>query len=260
MSSQHQHSDDWAHLLRGEHPIARFERALMRMLPANPRCKVCFMPFGGAFGRLFSTLGRRPWKKNPTMCNVCQAYVETHPGGAEIELTMMFADVRGSTRIAETITPTEYNRLLNNLFRTTTNILIDHAAWIDKFVGDEIIAFFFPNSISGKHHARVGLDAAIDILHATEDNALPIGIGVHTGTAYVGTVGNDQVSDVTAVGDSVNIAARLASEAAAHTIVASEDTCVAAELSTTGYETKALDLKGKSSSISVRVLKTLHGT
>lgn len=248
-------SEDWARMLRGEHPVARFEARLHRMLPTNPRCKICFVPFGGMGGRLFSILGRRPWTKNPTMCNTCQSYAEKHPGGAEVELAMLFADVRGSTTIAEGITPAEYNKLLNRFFKSATDVLIDHAAWIDKFVGDEVIAFFFPNSVPGTHHARVGLDAARDLLRATKGGPLPIGIGVHAGSAYVGTVGDDNVSDVTAVGNDVNVAARLASSASAHTIVASEIACIAAGLKDDGSPRRELELKGMSSTVPVRILR-----
>lgn len=246
----------WARMLQGEHPVARLEARFHRLLPSNPRCKICFVPFGGVGGRVFGMLGRQPWSKNPTMCNVCQAYAEKHPGGAEVELTMLFADVRGSTTIAEGMSPTEFNKLLNQFFRTATDVLIDHVAWIDKFVGDEVVAFFFPSSVKTKHHARAGLDAARDLLRATRGDALPIGIGLHAGTAYVGTVGGVNVSDVTAVGDDVNVAARLASAAEARTIVVSEVTCVAAGLKDDGSPRRELKLKGKSSPVPVRVL---HG-
>jgi len=248
--------EQWARMLRGEHPVARLEARFHRMLPSNPRCKICFVPFEGVGGRLFGFFGRQRWSKNPTLCNVCQAYAEKHPGGAEVELALLFADVRGSTTIAEGMTPTEFNKLLNSFFTTATDVLIEHFAWIDKFVGDEIIAFFFPNTIPGKHHARVALDAARDLLRATRGGALPIGIGVHAGTAYVGTVGDNHVSDVTAVGDDVNVAARLASVATADTIVASEIACIAAGLMDDGSPRRELELKGKSSTVPVRIL---HG-
>lgn len=248
-------SEDWARMLRGDHPVARLEKQMYRILPSNPRCKVCYVPFGGTAGRVFQMMGRKPWKKNPTMCNVCQDYAEKHPGGAEIDLTMLFADVRGSTAIAEGISPTEFSAILNKFFKTATDVLIDHRAWIDKFVGDEIVAFFMPGGTLGKRHAAVGLEAARELLNATKDDGLPIGIGVHSGKAYVGTIGGEHISDVTAVGDDVNITARLASAAEARTIVATEATFLEAGISSDGFPRRDLQLKGKGSSVAVRILK-----
>lgn len=216
---------------------------------------MCFSPFGGVGGRIYSVFGREPWGKNPTLCNVCQSFAAKHPGGAEIDLTMLFADVRGSTTMAEGMSPTEFNTLLNLFFVQATKVLIDHGAWIDKFVGDEIVAFFFGRSVEGRHHAQVGIDASRDLLRATEASTLPIGVGVHSGTAFVGTVGGEQVSDVTAVGDDVNVTARLASAAEANTIVVSEAACRSAGLDKEVGVRRELVLKGKSAPVPVRVFR-----
>lgn len=242
-------------MLQGEHPVERFEKWFNRAVPSNPRCKMCHAPFGGFGGRVYEFFGRRPFNKNPTMCNVCQSYIEKHPGGAEVELAMLFADIRGSTTIAEGMTPTEYNALLNRFFTAANDVLIGHSAWIDKFVGDEIIAFFFPNMVQKKHYTNVCLDAARELLRVTTAGLVPIGIGIHAGTAYVGTVGDSQISDVTAVGDDVNVTARLASAAEAHTIVASEALCTAAGITNDHSTRRTLDLKGKSSAVPVRIIR-----
>jgi len=245
----------WAQLLLGGSHGAWLETSFNRMIPSNPRCKLCAVPFGGIGGKLFRLFGRHAWKKNPTMCNVCQIYADKHPGGAEVEIALLFADVRGSTSLGETMTPTAFKKMLDTFYATASDVLIRHHAWIDKFVGDEVVAFFFPNGFPRKHHAAVALNAARDLLHATAREGLPIGIGVHAGTAYVGTVGGDHVSDVTAVGDDVNIAARLASAAEAETILVSESTCIAAGLQVDHAESRELDLKGKSARLKVRVLR-----
>jgi adenylate cyclase len=253
------HTERWARILRGEHPVARIEHALMGMIPSNPRCKMCRAPFGGFGGRLMRMLGRRPWQKNPTVCNVCQNYAEQHPGGAEVEIGFLFADVRGSTSMAERMTPTEFSALLNRFYAVATSVLLDHNAWVDKLVGDEVVAFFMPAMTQGRHHARAALDAAHALLHATGAGTdrgpwIPIGIGVHAGTAYVGTVGTAPVTDITALGDDVNVAARLAAAAPAATIFVSESTCAAAGVAYRDFERRELDLKGKSASVAVRVM------
>jgi adenylate cyclase len=231
------------------------ENAFHRHVPSNPRCKFCSSPFGGFGGALFGLFGRRPWTKNPSICNVCQIYAEKHPGGAEVNLTLLFADVRGSTSLAEGMSPTEFKRLLDRFYKTATDVLMDYYAWIDKFVGDEVVAFFFSGTPGGQNHATLGMNAARDLLKATANDSLPIGIGVHAGRAYVGTVGGEHVVDVTAVGDDVNVAARLASAAEPRSIFASESTCVAAGLSLDDASARDLDLKGKSAPVRVRVLR-----
>jgi len=245
----------WATLLLGGNHGARLETSFNRLIPSNPRCKLCAVPFGGLGGTIFGLFGRHPWKKNPTLCNVCQIYAEKHPGGAEVEIALLFADVRGSTSLAETMTPTAFKRMLDTFYATASDVLIGHHAWIDKFVGDEVVAFFFPNGFPKRHHAEVALTAARDLLRVTGGEGLPIGIGVHAGRAYVGTVGGDHVSDVTAVGDDVNIAARLAAAAEAHTIFVSESAWSAAGVSDDGTESREVELKGKSARLKVRVLK-----
>ena len=251
---------NWGRMLRGEHPMARFEVGLHRLLPSNPRCKMCRVPFGGLGGRVMRLLGRRPWHKNPSFCNVCQSYAEKNPGGAEVEIALLFADIRGSTRMAEGMTPTEFSALLNRFYHVATDVLLEHEAWVDKLVGDEVVAFFFPHTSRGRRHARVALDAARALLGATMDGAdgvrIPIGIGVHSGTAYVGTVGVGHVTDVTALGDDVNVASRLAAAAAAGTIVVSETAFAAAGGVDGEGERRDLELKGKAAPVAVRILHT----
>jgi adenylate cyclase len=245
-------------MLTGQHSTLRFERGLYRLLPTNPRCKICHAPFAGIGGRLMRLLGRRPWHKNPTVCNSCQGFAERHTGGAEIELSLFFADVRDSTRIAERSTPTEFRSLMNRFYATATEILISQAAWIDKLVGDEVIAFFIPGLLHD-NHARVAIEAGEKLLRATGHGLnqtpwVPVGVGVHTGRAFVGTVGSGDVTDITALGDDVNTAARLASVARAGELLASEAAVAAAGIDASSRERRDLDLKGKSVSVPVRVL------
>lgn len=245
----------WATLLLGGNHGARVETSFNRMIPSNPRCKMCAVPFGGFGGKLFGLFGRHAWKKNPTICNLCQLYAEKHPGGAEVEIALLFADVRGSTSLAETMSPTDFKRMLDRFYAVASTVLIHHHAWIDKFVGDEVVAFFFPNGFPKRHHAEVAMTAARDLLKVTTEEGIPVGIGVHAGTAYVGTVGGESVSDVTAVGDDVNIAARLASAAEPHSIFVSQSTCTAAGVEGEQGDIRELDLKGKSAKMKVRVVK-----
>jgi class 3 adenylate cyclase len=89
-------------------------------------------------------LKRRPSAKNPNYCDVCETFVRTHPGGAEVEISMLFADVRGSTTLAEQMRPTEFSRLMNRFFDCANRVVIDSDGLVDKLVGDEVVALYVP--------------------------------------------------------------------------------------------------------------------
>jgi adenylate cyclase len=178
-------------------------------------------------------------------------------------LTLLFADVRGSTGLAERTSPLEFSRLMNRFYRVATGVLIDSEAIIDKFVGDEVVALFVP-ALAGSEHLRAAVRAGRGLLRATGHTDaggpwLPVGVGIHTGTAYVGSVGGEGVTDITALGDAVNTAARLASTAGPGEVLVSEATCAAAGLDTAGMEQRQLALRGRSEPVSVRVLRPAPG-
>jgi class 3 adenylate cyclase len=91
-------------------------------------------------------LKRRPSAKNPSYCDVCETFVRTHPGGAEVEISMLFSDVRGSTTLAEQMRPAEFSRLMNRFFDSANRVVIDSDGLVDKRVGDEVVALYVPPS------------------------------------------------------------------------------------------------------------------
>ena len=106
---------------------------------------------------------------------------------------------------------------MDRFFRTASAILVEHDAVVDKFVGDEVVAIFIP-ALTGERHAAAAIAAARALVWSRPvvdrtGPALPIGVGVHTGIAFVGSIGVDDNVDITALGDPVNVAARLASAA-----------------------------------------------
>src|SRR5262245_59517628 len=136
---------------------------------------------------------------------------------------------------------------------------VDHYDGIvDKFVGDEVVALFIPG-FAGADHAADAVAAARDLLvatgHAESEPWIPLGAGVHTGTAYVGVVGEGDAQDFTALGDAVNATARLASRAAAGEILVSDTTARAASVVTDELEQRRLDLEGVSETVDAWVLK-----
>jgi adenylate cyclase len=180
--------------------------------------------------------------------------------GTEIELSFLFADVRGSTHLAEAMSAAEFGQLMRRFYDAATDVLIRTDAFIDKLVGDEVIGLYIPG-YAGTRHARKAVHAAQRMGRAMGYGTpagpwLPIGIGVHTGAAYVGTVQGIEgaVTDFTALGDNVNIAARLAAKAKPGEALISDATYAAAGLSLEYLERRELELKGRADTVGVRVL------
>lgn len=204
-------------------------------------------------------MGKQRSPKNPNYCNMCLIGIRKMTGGAEVILSLLFADVRGSTTLAERMTAMEFSQLMNRFYEVANHILIDSDALVDKLVGDEVIGLYPP--YLGPDHPAKAIRAARALLQATghvdpQGPWLPVGAGVHTGVAYVGVVGTeDTVYDVTALGDTVNITARLASLAASGEVLISDAAFAAAQLDLGELEHRSLQLKGRSEPIGVRVLR-----
>jgi adenylate cyclase len=201
------------------------------------------------------------WLPSNPRCVNCHDFAYKFPGGAEIELSMLFVDVRGSTTIAEKMDTLEFSRLMNRFYEAAINVLVQVDAFIDKLVGDEVTALFVPG-FAGEEHARWAVEAGQKLLRVTGHSDqggpwVPVGVGVHTGTAWVGSIvgASGEAADFTALGDNVNIAARLASQAAQGEVIASEAALSAAGIETDELEKRDQVLKGKSESVSVRVLQ-----
>ena len=247
----------WHLILTAEDPLLRQFRLLFKHIPSAPRCKFCNAPFHGLGAPLMRFFGREPSQLNPRFCSVC---LDPAPlGGAEIELTLLFADVRGSMSLAEQMSPADFSRLISRFFTTSTRVLIQANAWIDRLVGDEVIALFLPGYV-GTDHQRVAVEAAIELLretghHSSEGPWIPVGVGVHSGKAFVGKVGHAGVSDITVLGDVPNVAARLASQSAAGEILVSDDTFKTAGMGILEPEVRQLQLKGRTQPMAVRVLQ-----
>lgn len=142
-------------------------RALFRMIPGSPRCGTCYAPLSGAGGSLVRIVyGKRPTDLNPNLCNVCEEFGRAHPGGAEIELTLRFADVRGSTALAESMSPNAYGRTIQRFYRVSAHVTADANALLDKIIGDQVSGMFVPG-LAGRDHADVAIAAARALLPAT---------------------------------------------------------------------------------------------
>jgi adenylate cyclase len=205
--------------------------------------------------------GFRPWPKNPHICGRCFSGIDLqakmcpladgqeHVRGAEVEISMVFADVRGSSNIARTMSSTEFTRLMNRFYRVSTDVLIAHEAIVEKFVGDEVVGLFVPFLV-GREHARVAVETARDLLRATGHGSadgpwVPLGAGVHSGRTFVGVVGTESAADFTALGEPMNLAAHLASQAGAGEILVTDEAADASGLASEGLEHRHVSLKGQ---------------
>jgi adenylate cyclase len=243
-----------ATMMGGETDQVRLRR-FFRWLPTDPRCKSCNAPFGMPGSIVSRSMGRRRWDKNPRFCNRCYGFLTEYGiAGVEIPITALFADVRESTGMAEALGATEFRRRINGFYRIATDALLGADGIVDKFVGDGVVGMFIPG-LSGADHAAKATAAAREIVGGARRTGLPVGAGVHTGVAFVGTVGEPgNVQDFTALGDAVNAAARLSSAAGADEVLVSFASADAGGLDRSGFEVRRLELKGRAEPMDVVVL------
>jgi adenylate cyclase len=249
--------EEWRGLLLATNPGLRAFRRVFLAIPSPPRCEFCAVPFAGPAAPLFKAVGKGPWARNPRYCFGCCSQLIRNKGGVEIELSFLFADVRGSTPLGEKLGPTGLHELMDRFYGVGIDALIAHGALIDRFMGDQVVGYFTPG-FAGTRHAREAVLSGLDILRATGHEGgipwVPVGAGVHTGRAFVGSVGKgEDMAELTAIGDPVNIAARLASVAATGEVVVSEEAFLASGIDG-DPERRELTLKGVATPVKVRVL------
>lgn len=259
----------WRAYLTGDHsdlgPMVQGVKAVFDRLPSEPRCRVCNAPFGRPGRYLSRALGFGPGSSlNPTLCVRCEKIVTANEVGTEIEVSLLFADVRGSTALAQELGPAAFHKLIDRFYRAATEALIATDALIEKLIGDEVAGIYAPG-IAGPDHGRRALEAAERLLEATghRDRGgpwIPVGAGVHTGVAYLGAVGDGRsMSVITVLGDAANTAARLASEAGPGEIYVS-DACADTGAAAGGEEVRSLELRGRSDPLDVRLVTVAPGS
>ncbi|MBI4201972.1 MAG: adenylate/guanylate cyclase domain-containing protein [Chloroflexi bacterium] len=236
--------------------LTKGHRSRLAVLPSNPRCLVCSTPFGGV-GGVVARLGKRgPSRKNPNMCNLCDDILPV--GGAEVDIAVLFADVRGSTALGEHMGAGAFAGLLNRFYAAATSVLVDHRAIIDKMLGDEVMAFFLP--ARAPTFQKDAVLAAEGLLRAvgygsTQAPWLPLGVAVHTGTAFVGKIGSGGVHDFTVLGDTVNTAARLQAEAQGGEVVLSDTIYQYVADRYPSLEQRTVSVRGREQPVVIRVMR-----
>ena len=266
------YNETWYYYLTGEwrtpfpdelkrwQTFLNFQEKLYSFLPSDPHCHECGIPMAGIGGTALRFMGSAPSSFNPKLCSACEQSARHYEVGAEVELTMIFADVRDSTPLAESKGTMGFKEIIQRFYKETSKVLIEHNAMVNRLMGDQVIALFVPR-FAGKDHAKVAVHAAQELLRVTGHEQapgpwVPVGAGVHTGTAYVGAVGaSDGVTEIAVLGSAANMCARLSSKAATGEILISEDSVKAGNLDVAGLENRLLELKGISQPVSVRVMK-----
>lgn len=268
--------DLWHLLFATGHPdlIAKQKRFQQQGLP--PRCRLCMAPFGTLPAAGWTDDHPGPSNRNPRFCSLCDQFIRANPGGAKVTMTMVFADVRGSTALSEKLGLEEYVRRINDFYRRTTAVFVKTDGFMMDVVGDEVFALY-PSGFSGVSDsdgnvaaadlpavrtataAKKALGAARQLVELSKNgaaNELAFGVSVHTGPVYIGTIrgAEEGISDVRVWGIEVNKAARMCAQSASGEALVSPELCAASGLSTADLPERLLELKGLSQPFSARVL------
>src|SRR6266576_3436981 len=192
------------------------------------QCNICGTIRSGALGGVYRAFGIRRSPRNPNICTRCSTHVEE---GRMVEITVIFADLSSFTELTHDLGAERTHEVVDAFLRMATDVLVKHGAFIDKYVGDAVMALF---NVPMRHddHARRAVAAATELrsgleaLGARFGLVLQASVGVATGYAHVGRLGSDDTKDYTAIGDVVNLAARLQSKAGAGEILIDQESYI----------------------------------
>ena len=242
---------DWEALLVNGHEPLKVSQRVFRRLPGNPRCKLCYNPFGGLSGKVVGVLGHKPSRKNPNVCQFC--FDRLPSGGIEIDVGVVFADVRSSTALGEQSNPAAFAKRLNEFYAAATAVVIHNDGIVDKLIGDEVMGLFLPG-IAGRDYRRKAAVAALEL--ASQVTELPVGVAATAGIAFVGNVGSGSVLDFTALGDAINVGARLQAHASPGEVVLAESLYSLVEEQHPGGRPDRVVIRGRNQPVDVVVLAT----
>lgn len=232
----------WRHIFAVGAADLLDQRVYHAGLPSPPRCRMCKAPFGGMGGRIMRLQGKRPAKRNPHYCNACDTFLENNPGGAEVPMALLYADIRKSTEFVREHSPAEVSRRINTFLDLATEAITDRDGFILAFYGDCVVANW-PPGFSGADYVAKAVEAGREIAFASANAGIPVGTGVHCGAAYMCSVlaAKGSFRDVSVFGETVNVVARLSDAAAAGEVLVSRDAGDAAGIEGTP---EMLSLKG----------------
>jgi adenylate cyclase len=236
-------------------------------------CRGCWdqrsvpIPIRGPLAVPFRTFGISRSKMNPNICTICERAFRRVKKHRHISATatILFADIRGYSNLSERIGSVELSDIVSAFQDQCAHAIWAHDGIVNKQMGDGLMAIFnFPIKI--ERHAEAAVTAAVDIQRRSKaalaaltprlgEAADPpgVGVGVHTGPVEIGEFSTAR-SDYTAIGDTVNLAARLEAQAAIGEILVSIESAALAPGLTAGAATRTLRLKGIERPVLARVL------
>ena len=241
--------DLWKMLFAAGDPKLQKMQSLHLKLPTKPRCRLCKAPFKGLGGWIMRLKGKSRNNRNPNFCNACDKFLQAFPGGADIELSILFVDIRRSTEYTENHDPAAVSQRINIFLNEAINTITENDGFINAFYGDCVVAAW-PPGFSGKEHAAKALTTARELVTKemldSSGESIPVGVGVHTGPVYISTVSALQGTfrDISIFGNNVNLAARLASEAKPMQALSTRESIIAAGEKPETYQFETLELKG----------------
>lgn len=244
-SDESQAGDYWREILTGEDRGLNSMQRFLRRVPRAPRCKLCQAPFDGPYAPALRLLGFRRWTLNQQICRWCIKDLETHQGGAEIPVSVLFADVRGSTSIAESMSAGAFTSVMNDFYSIVARSIDGELGVIDHIAGDGVMAMWIPGFVGARHPDHAVAAGRRMVAELAANGTVEVGVAVHTGEAYVGVVGDPGARDFTILWDVANTVARLSSAAARGELAMSDAVAVAAGVSTADMDHRVLELKGK---------------
>jgi adenylate cyclase len=189
------------------------------------QCSLCGTMLSGALSAVYRTFGIKRSPRNPNICTRCSTHVEE---GRMVEISVLFADLSSFTEMTHDLGAEKTHAVVDAFLRMATEVLVKHGAFIDKYVGDAVMALFNVPIRHDDHALRAvsaatELSAALKTLGANFSLDLKASIGIATGFARVGRLGSDDSKDYTAIGDVVNLAARLQGKASAGEVLISQE-------------------------------------
>jgi len=200
-------------------------------------------------------------KRNPNYCNACDKFLAAFPGGADVQLSIVFVDVRESTKAAEHLDPAVWGGITKKFYDAVCNVFYRTDGFVMDVIGDEVIAIY-PPGFCGPEHAKKAIEAVHQLLaermpKLPDGTPLQIGIGVNTGLSYVGSsiAVPHRLDDVRIFGDSMNTAARLTDSAGPGEALIAEAAWKAAGYDVTpDVEERQVIAKGKERPIAAMVV------
>ena len=212
----------------------------------STQCSLCGTALSGPLSFVFRAAGIKRSPRNPNMCNRCNTHIEE---GHLVEMTVLFADLSSFTELTQELGAERTHEVVDAFLRKASDVLVKHGAFIDKYVGDAVMALFNV-PVRQADHARRAVSAASELaselapLRERFGFDLEAAAGIASGWAHIGRVGSDDNRDYTAIGNVVNLAARLEAKAGPGEIIVDQSTYekIAADFSDVSAE--RLTLKG----------------